>query len=465
MERGLKWTKRLIVGAFALLTVWTAYWSVVAAPALRVDSRNVRTLREERSVLRGEILAADMQPLAVNDPVTGRRTYVGPLSLAHLVGYSDVRYGKSGIERAYNGELLGMTDQLDRALDKAMGRPLRGWDVVTTIDLEIQRAAHEALGDRKGAVVVLDPNDGSVLAMVSSPTFDPGRLGDVIGLADDGEGPLYNRATMGQYPPGSAFKPVIMIAALETRAADPGYVFDDQGYVVINGKRIENSGQTAYGPIALDDALVVSSNAAFAHLAVETGARAILETGWALGIGMRPSLSIPAAGGRLPTAEEVADEAALAAMGIGQGSLLVTPMQMAMVAAAIANGGWAVEPRVVRALRAPGGAVNEAPHSTPVRAISPGVAHIVREAMIRAVESGTGAQAKAPGVLVAGKTGTAENPHGRPHAWFIGFAPARSPRIAFAIVVENGGGGGAQAAPIARAIVSSTLRSSAEGDY
>jgi len=462
----LRWTKNTVACAFALLTLWTAYWSVVAAPSLARDPRNVRLLLEERSITRGGIYARDGRPIAVNDPRTGRRVYVGPESLAHTIGYSDPLFGKSGLERAYNAELLGLFDgpALPRRFGAAAGRTATGWDVITTIDLDIQSAAEEALQGRKGAVVVLDPADGSVLAMASSPGFHPSRLGEVIAEGDDVLGPLFNRATMGQYPPGSAFKPVILAAALESRAVGPEHVFDDRGFIVVNGMRIDNAGEQAHGTLALDDALAVSSNAAFAELALKAGAGAILETSLALGIGVRPEIAIPASAGRLPPVEELADSAALALIGIGQGTLLVTPLQMAKAAAAIANGGWTVEPRLVASLRSPDGAERPVAHPKPVRAISAGTAHLIRESMIRAVESGTGSQARAPGIAVAGKTGTAENPHGRPHAWFIGFAPARSPRIAFAVVVENGGGGGSTAAPVARAIVSRALVAGSQGD-
>lgn len=458
MERGVTWAIRLVVLLFGVLVVWISYWSVIASPNLAAHPRNARLQQTEAAIVRGAILSSNGAVLAHSETPRTRR-YSGDVSLIHTVGYHHTRFGLSGLERTFNRELLGLMDGAAgaRLWAELTGRLWHGWDLLTTIDTRLQDVAASSLGARTGAVVAINPQDGAVLAVVSSPGFEPSRLEDVLGGARPADDPLFNRATSGQYPPGSAFKPVVLAAALESRAVPPNTVFEDRGFVVSGGRRIENAGQRAYGPLALDDALAVSSNAVFAQLAAAVGADELTAAARRFGLGARPSVPLPAASGNVPSGERLTDPAALAAMGIGQSELLVTPLQMAVAAAVIANGGWRVTPYFVEGLRSPSGRERTAAHPKPVRVISPGTAHFVREAMITAVASGTGSNAAISGVPVAGKTGTAEVGHGRPHAWFVGFAPAREPVVAVAVVVEHGGGGGAAAAPIARAVLEAAL--------
>lgn len=441
---------KAVAALFALLTAWAGFWAVVAGPGLMLHPRNPRLAQAERQILRGGIFSRDGKPLA--ESAVGQPRRWSGLAV-HLVGYSDPRFGKSGLEAAYDHVLLGLVEGTGfaRSLRSALGQRWRGWDLITTIDFELQRAAEEALGDRPGAVVVLEPSSGEILAMASSPEFDPNLLEEQLSRPP-GESAFFNRATQGQYPPGSSFKPVVLAAALESRVTVPGALFDDRGSIAVEGRTIRNAGDAAHGLLALDDALAVSSNVVFAGLALEVGAEPLRAVAEAFGFGAAPGrLQVAAAAGNLPGPEELSG-AALAEAGIGQGELLVTPLQMAAFAAAVANGGWRPEPHAGLAIRSPSGEQRALPKPRPVRAISAGTAHVVREAMIAAVERGTGGEAKVPGLEVAGKTGTAQNPHGQPHAWFVGFAPARSPEIALAVVVENGGAGGAVAAPIARKI-------------
>ncbi len=450
MERGIHGAVKAVAALFALLTAWVGFWAVVAGPGLMLHPRNPRLAMAERQILRGGIYSRDGKPLAESAEGQPRR-WSG--QAVHLVGYSDPRFGKSGLEAAFDQVLLGLVEGtgLMRSVRLALGQRWQGWDLVTTIDFELQRAVEEALGGRTGAVVVLEPSSGEVLAMASSPRFDPNRLEEELNQPSVGSA-FFNRATQGQYPPGSSFKPVVLAAALESRVAAPGALFDDAGSITVDGRTIRNAGDAVHGLLALDDALAVSSNVVFAGLALEVGWEALRRVAEALGFGAAPApLGIPAAAGNLPEAGDVS-AAALAEAGIGQGELLVTPLQMAVFAAAVANGGWRVEPHAGLMIRSPSGEERVLPKPRPVRAISAGTAHVVREAMIAAVERGTGREARVPGVEVAGKTGTAQNPHGQPHAWFVGFAPARSPELALAVIVENGGAGGSVAAPIARKV-------------
>ncbi|HLS90278.1 MAG TPA: penicillin-binding transpeptidase domain-containing protein [Limnochordia bacterium] len=452
MERGLRWALKGVVGFFFLLSLWMGYWCVIRAPYLSAHPQNPRLQLVESKIRRGGIYARGGEALSVTTETQSGfvRSFVGPLSAAHVVGYSHPRYGKAGLEAAWNRYLLGVAGGawLTRAFYEAMGWGWSGWDAVTTLDARLQEAAAAALGGHRGALVALDPKDGAILAMVSQPGYDPARLAALFeGQAE--EGALFNRATQGQYPPGSTFKIIVMAAALESGAIKPEELFDDRGSVTIDGRKIQNPNGEAHGPIAIDEALAYSSNAVFARLASELDPRALYDVAVRLGFGARPPLEIAAAAGRLPRPEELESAVARAEMGIGQGALLVTPLQMALATAAVANGGWRVEPRLLEGFRTSSGEWQPARPAQPERVLAPGTAQVIKQAMIAAATWGTAKEASRPGV-VAGKTGTAENPHGKPHAWFVGFYPAHEPKVALAIVVENGGWAGQVAAPIAR---------------
>src|SRR5690606_12790129 len=287
--------------------------------------------------------------------------------------------------------------QLARAFYEAIGWGWSGWDAVTTLDARLQEAAAAALAGHQGALVALDPKDGSILAMVSQPGYDPARLAALLeGQAE--EGALFNRATQGQYPPGSTFKIIVLAAALESGAIKPDRLFDDRGSVTIDGRKIQNANGRAYGPIAIDEALAYSSNAVFAELASELDPRALYDVAVRLGFGARPPLEIAAAAGRLPRPEELESAVARAEVGIGQGALLVTPLQMALAAAVVANGGWRVEPRLLVGFRTPNGQWQPAPPVQPERVLAPGTAQVVKQAMIAAATWGTAKEASRPGV-------------------------------------------------------------------
>lgn len=456
MEQSLKWIRRAVAALFAALTLWTAYWSVVAGPFLSAHPRNLRRARLEAEVEPGGIYARGGEALSVTGRMEDgpKRIFVGPDSLAHTVGYRHPRFGKAGLEAALDAYLTGgagATGLLPWWL--IPGGRRRGWDVVTTLHLPLQEEAARALGGRTGAVVVMDPRDGAVLAMVSEPGFDPDRLESYLEEGSGAGAPLFNRATQGQYPPGSVFKPVVLAAALEAGLVGPDTVFWDTGSVRVGGRTIRNAGGAALGAVGLDEALAHSSNAVFASLGAALGAGELHDFAARLGIGRRPGIEIAAAPGRLPAAEELDDEAARAEVSIGQGALLVTPLQMAVVASAVANGGYKVEPTLVLAVRPPGQSARQLERAAPVRVMSQGTARVVKEAMVAAVLRGTAREVEWPGArAAAGKTGTAENPHGQPHAWFIGFYPADEPEIAVAVVVENGGFGSVSAVPVARSL-------------
>lgn len=419
--------------AFVVVVALMAYWQAVRAD-LRTHPYNPRPALQGQLEARGGILDRRGEPLAETRTRGGTpvRELVGPASLVHVVGYADTRFGLAGIEAAYHADLAGLVRDLAEWWRDPLRRRPRGRDVLLTIDNRVQSAAERALAGRRGAVVVLRPQTGEVLAMSSHPTFSPAELPRLLTGREEAA-PLLNRATQGLYPPGSTFKVLTMAAAL-----DAGLIASSEQLT------------------ALKQALAISSNTPFANLVLQLGARELAAAAGRAGFGARLIAEVPGAVSPLPTAATAGD---LTQAGIGQGHLVATPLQMAVVAAAIANQGIAMKPHLVREVRAADGRtarmVRAESLGPPV--FSPAAARAVTEAMVLAVEEGTARAAAVPGVRVAGKTGTAEAPNGDTHAWFIGFAPAFQPEVAVAVVIEGGGSGGRVAAPAGGAVLAAAL--------
>jgi penicillin-binding protein A len=427
---------------------------VVEGPAIAANPHNPR--HAALAAGRGAILASDGTPLAVSHGAT--RVYPEGALLAQAVGYADPRFGTAGLEDAFDGVLTARppaTDPLTQFREIAGGSHgvPHGADVVTTIDLAVQRTLVADLSryDR-AAGVVLDPRTGAVLAMASIPAYDPNRLdARWSALLRDPDSPLLDRATDGLYPPGSTFKIVTASDALDTGVVTPQSRFVDTGGLRIGNFTIRNDEDEVTGTADLARAFALSSNVDFAQIALRIGVDRWFDYAGRWGLGKSVEFDLPVQHDRLPARTDVSDTI-LAQLGFGQASLLVTPLRMALVGATIADDGRTPRPYLVR--RIAGSDTSLATRSeTLAQPIDAQTAHEVRDLMIRAVANGTGTAAQLPGVTVAGKTGTATNPHGRSHAWFVAFAPAQAPRVAVAIVVENVGYGGSYAAPIARDVL------------
>jgi peptidoglycan glycosyltransferase len=323
----------------------------------------------------------------------------------------------------------------------------------------MQQRAYSILGNRRGAIVVLDIKSGAVLVSVSKPSFMPNAIEkewNTISTASDS--PLLNRAMQGLYPPGSIVKVLIADAALQQSSTNASKQFLCEGQLKIPPDYIlHESGNSVHGRLNLEQALVVSCNVTFGSLALELGRRQIASAYQRFGF----SKSIEELGevpSRLPNFDQLGN-GDLAQMGIGQSTLLVTPLKMATIAAAFANKGIVMKPYIVSSISSPAGdTVFSAQPQEWVTATSPEYAAKVAKMMQAVVSRGTGRQAGEYSVTIAGKTGTAENPHGDAHAWFIGFAPVTEPRFAIAVIVENAGSGGAIAAPIAGQILAYAVR-------
>ena len=450
-----------LVVAFAL-----AYWQLVRAPDLWGREDNPRHLEMERRIQRGRILDRDGAELARTEmtPQGAERIYPY-LPLAHVTGFWSPRYGTAGIEAAFNDDLRGLTTLPDRLLHRTQV----GNDLVLTIDLDLQQVADEALGDRRGAVVLLDPRDGAVLALASHPTFDPNTLDqEWEKLRAEQSKPLVNRATQGRYPPGSTWKTVTLAAALQEGLVFPGDVFDDgDAELIVEGFPIhcDNNPRDVHS-FDLAHAYAYSCNLTFARLGLELGTKRYKEYAARFGLGQPLPLEIPTAISQLAN-DPFMDHVLLASTAFGQGELAVTPLQMALVAAAVANEGAIPQPHLLmRVQDREGNMLREAEAGIWQIAVTPLVARQVGKMMVLSVEEGWARGARLPGVQVAGKTGTAEVGSGvEPHAWFIGFAPADKPQYALAVLVENGGEGSRVAVPIARQVLEAALsRDQGRGD-
>ncbi len=493
-----------VLGGFAVLVVALSIWQVVLAAPLEARPDNPALIAAHRSQPRGTIYDAQGAVMAATTVVDGiaRRSYADPAS-THVIGYASLRYGTSGVEQAWDELLVGLRDPnpLQDILNDVLQRPPRPHDLVLTLDQRLQHYAASLLGSSVGAVVAIDPATGAVLAMTSSPTFDASLIsGDPAAaeapwlvLQEDPNAPLVDRARNGIYVPGSIMKVLTAAAALDAGAITPDTTFPTQPEEEVTGMVVDGfvinehdlAGLTP-GLWDLSQAMQVSSNIYFAHVGLELGQRGFMAG--AEDFGFCDSMRIGPSGHALPVSassvtplanagcEDFVDDAELATASFGQARVTVTPTQMALVAATVANGGVMMEPFIVRQVLSPdlaGGASQVvATYDSPGRrsVVSRQTADEVRAVMVDAVHGPLGAPYAGSanvalygisGVQTAGKTGTAERGNDLPpHSWFIGFAaaqPGAAPSIAIAVIVEGAGPGSATAAPIGGQVMAEWL--------
>jgi len=462
MDRPLRRLFLFFTLLFVALLVQLAYVQVWAAPSLKVNSANTRAIEEEMKVERGVILSADGVELAVNrkEGQYFLRQYPQGSLTSPWLGYNSLRYGRAGVERVYNEELSGQSGilGLTNYWDQIVGNAHRGADLKLTINMAVQRVAAEALGDRKGAVVALDPRTGAVLAMVSYPRYDPNEIESLWKeINSDPDKPLLNRAIQGLYPPGSVFKIIVAGAALQTGTVTAQSQFDDTGTVTAGGFVVRNYGGNVYGAHDFTEAFARSINTTFAKVGVEMGSDTLAGYAADFGFGKVPPWPLGGAKTFFPDPGDM-DKAHVAQASFGQGEVLSTPLQMALAAAAVANGGKIMKPYLVsQVLDYHQNMLRETRPQVWLQPLSGETAASLRDLMIQVVSTGTGTSAAISGVQVAGKTGTAEVANAEPHAWFAAFAPANDPKVVVAVLVENAGTGGSVAAPIARQVISAAV--------
>jgi len=463
---------RALVLAHVLVALALGYWGVMRAPQLLRRGDNARWQAFERRIARGRILDRKGRVLAetvADEEGAARRRYPHP-SAAHVVGYQAWRYGagalssygSAGAEGAYDVALRGDLGLGLRGMAAArvLHRPQAGHDLRLTLDADLQDLAAEALGDREGAIVVLDVQDGAVLAMTSRPTFDPAAMDLSPPDPDDPRAPLLNRATQGLYPPGSVFKVVTLAAALDegrVRLADR--LEDGDRSERLAGLDV-SCGNNPPGVVSfsLEQAFGWSCNLTFARLGLALGTETWSRHAAAFGIGEAPPFPLPDQAGSLGT-DEAPRDAELVGAAFGQGRLLVTPLHMALVAAAVAGDGSLPKPYLLADVPGVSWRRIADDQGTWRRAMRPGTAASLRQAMAWAAAEGWARPAvDAAGVDLGGKTGTAQlDGEQAPHAWFIGFAPLSRPRVAVAVLVAHGGEGAAVAAPIGGRILAAAL--------
>ncbi len=448
---------------FAIIAARQAYLQIVAAGSIAARPYNPR--HALATVGRGRILASDGTVLA--ETIAGQRRYAMGRALAQSVGYVSARYGTAGIENAYDGVLTppdttgNAAAQLSQIVQALRGRnsPARGADVITTIEPAIETELYARLAlHARGAGIVMDPRNGAVLAITSVPAFDPNTITqDFSALVSDARSPLLDRALYGLYPPGSTFKVFTASAALDSGSVTMESTFYDPGYLQVGNFTLHDNELEATGTQDLTGAFALSSNVDFGQIALKMGAPVFYRYLNRWGVGGSLDFQLPAARSRVPPQNDIFP-GELAQMGFGQGALLASPMQMALIAATIAGDGTEPRPYIVREVRRSGAGSERYGPAALAMPIAPQTASDVRDMMIAVVQRGTGTTAQLTGVTVAGKTGTATNPSGEPHSWFVCFAPAQRPRVAVAVIVENAGYGADVAAPIARSVLQIALR-------
>ena len=414
-----------------------------------------RTRAEEERILRGSFYDRKGVRLAFSERDESNRQYRKyPFGnrYAHVIGYCSPVYGRSGLELAYNAELAGKV-AFSTLFSPTEGEEMHGADLYTTLDNRLQEKAEELLKNKEGAIVVLQPKSGAILAMVSAPSFSPlsSDLEATWGsLLEDDTAPLLSRATQGKYVPGSVFKIITLCGAIESGME--GQMFEDTGVFVADGKEMRNAGDKVYGSISLKDAFARSANTVFADIAVRLGEENMKKLSRRFGLGEKLPMEIPTA---VSTADMAfSDKAALAAFGIGQETLAVTPLYMASVAGAVANDGVMMAPYITERVLWKGMALYDHNPKALYTVMEARTAQTVRAYMRAAVEYGTGVAANSAYGTVYGKTGTAENETDKTHAWFVGFAEGENKEsIAFAILWAYAGKTGGEAcAPMAKAL-------------
>jgi peptidoglycan glycosyltransferase len=459
--------------AFLVTSIGAAYWTILASDQLANDPFNPRLIAATNGRARGAIVDRSGAPIATSDKTdTGFSRSYKDKTLAQVVGYASSKFGLSGIEAAYAESLIGQDPADPVSIWKAryLGDRSPAGQVVLGIDLGIQKAAADALGGRKGAIVALDPRTGAILASVSVPSYDANQIVDPAKqdaafdqLNHDAGRPLINRVSQGLYPPGSVFKVVTGAAALEAGFDPTKKLRVDDPYQADKswGDYFVRSSSHAHGLFDMSDGFRLSENIYFAQVGLQIGAAKLTDYARRFGIGSTPVLDLPAAKGQLSDSGSIDRPTLLADTSYGQGELLVSPLQMALVYAAIANGGVMPTAHYATEVRDAEGHVIRSIAPGPVgQIISPATAKTLTAMLVGAV-AGPGAfafGAKIPGVDVAGKTGTAENRPGElPHGWFIGFAPAANPTVVVAVIVENAADGGVTAAPLGGAVMRAAL--------
>ncbi len=445
---------------FLIVCISLGYWQVIRAPALRAHPYNDQAQQRAKSIQPGQVYTSDDQLiLGVRQTPEGWvRAYPAGEVYAHRTGYDY----KTGLSQGLHQALLGVGRYENFWRNFRNGRPT-GLNVILTLDSSAQATAARLLRGKRGAVVALQPQTGAVLALASAPSYDPQRVldNDIVYemFRSDPASPELNRALQGLYPPGSVFKIFTAAAALDAGVANPQTVFTCAGAETIAHTLVKCRNASGHGRVSLTWALADSCNVTFAKLAEQLGPQRFRSYAKKFHLLDSAKLCLPGKSGKMADVLAYKGERELVQAGFGQGATLLTPVAVAQLAATIANGGQVIRPYLVDSIEEFNGRVVYRGRGQHLgQAISQQTADQVEGMMVVAVEKGTGGGAAIRGTVVAAKTGSAENPHGPPHAWIVVLAPAHQAQAVVVVVVENGGSGGEVAAPIAREVLKALLR-------
>lgn len=444
---------------FIFLIVYLSYFQIFKAQDTRDNSYNKRLWINEDNIMRGSISDRDGEILVYSEKNQEdvKRIYKYDNLYSHVIGYSLKDYGKSGLERKYNSYLVNANENTAiNELINLINPTGVGNNLHLTIDNKLQKKTRDLMAGKKGSAIAMDPTTGEVLAMVSMPDFNINNLSENwINVSENSESPLINRGTQGLYAPGSVYKIVTALGVIQYGSPEASY--QCTGSTVIDGYTISDFNKNGHGSVDLAQALTLSCNTYFANEAVSIGHKRLREISENLFLNNIIDFDLETNSSVFPKESKGLTD--LGASGIGQGRVLITPLNMLMIASAVANDGYINMPYIVESVSSPQGRTIMSHVNSVKKAFQVEEAQVLQKMMRNVVANGTGSNAAIKGIEVAGKTGTAENATNKNHAWFVGFAPVENPKVAVVVLLEaEGSAGGVAAAPIAREIMAYAIR-------
>ncbi|PKM66382.1 MAG: peptidoglycan glycosyltransferase [Firmicutes bacterium HGW-Firmicutes-2] len=458
-NKPLKRIRSLIVILFMILGLNIIYYVIFQSDNLVVNDYNPRLKAIENSVIRGDILDSNGYILATSKIENNQQIRMYPYGslFAHVIGY--MGYGKTGVEAYSYLDLIRTKENLwDKFMEGFTNDLPKGHSVVTTLDLDLQQLGRTLLGNNKGAIVAIEPKTGKILAMVSTPDYDPNNISTNYStyLKDEASATLLNRATQGLYPPGSTFKILTALAYLQNHEVSD-FSYECFGKDTFGEKTIHCYNNTVHGDLTLEEAFALSCNTAFAHIGEQLDMNELHNLTEMFGYNQRMQLELETSMSRYGIQNQKSDSERAETI-IGQGRTLVTPLNNVMMVSILANDGHLIKPYLVSQVIAEDESIiREQKIMDAGRVLSEAHVVLIESFMKKTSEEGTAKQLNSNQYTVASKTGSADNSTGAAHAWYVGYAPIEEPRIAIAIIVENVGTGSAHAVPIAKALFDTYL--------